>query len=107
MKIILLMAAALLLATPAWAGGVDCGGMVSMEDAVFTVRNREVSANVECKVADKALTQRFLKVCPVGSQCFIWLGDGHRNYYRDADNTNTLVITKWPAGNKDVERINP
>jgi hypothetical protein len=76
MKTILLMTAALLLATPAWAGGVDCGGTVAwaMEHAGITFTNE--NGYVDCVVTDKVLAKRFLKVCPIGSKCVIWLGDG-------------------------------
>ena len=56
----------------------------------------------------KALVRRFLKVCPIGSFCFVWLGDGHRNYRLEgrAVEEQTIVVTKWP-GNKNVERAKP
>src|SRR4051794_23224758 len=77
----ILLLLAMLVATPAWAGGVDCGGVVDWATADHTaITITREGGHVDCMVKDKALVRRFLNACPIGSKCFIWLGDGHKNY---------------------------
>lgn len=101
MKTILLTVAALLLATPAWAGGgAECEGKVEHAGRFVYFTNDNT---VECMIQDKALGKRFLKVCQVGSYCTIWVGDGQYRMGGRAVEERTMVITKWP-GNEFVAK---
>jgi hypothetical protein len=108
MKTTLLTALVLLAATPAWAcGGVACQGIVSTYGVVgkewVEIINDNVNAD-PCEITNKSLIKRFLKVCPVGSECILYLGDRERGYrHVHPHGGPRIIITKWPE--EGVEKL--
>jgi hypothetical protein len=97
MRTTLLTALALLLATPAWACDEPAcrGKVVAMGNPVTITIQVDSAHDDDCFINDKKLAQRVLKVCPIGSDCVLSLGE--KDYKVQAGRPlPTRLILKWP-----------